>query len=89
VSDEAVSGCSTKLSRALRESRDNARTILKNGEWQDTVGLRMHNLYDVQLILYSQVSLKQSSELIHGVDSCPSRLGIVEGGSLGRCRGAW
>jgi hypothetical protein len=58
VSDETISGCSTKLSRVLRESRDNARTILGNDERQDTVGLRMHNLDDVQLILYSQVSLK-------------------------------
>ena len=56
--DETVSGCSTKLSRALRESGDNARTILGNDERQDTVGLRMHNLDDVQLVLYSQVSLK-------------------------------
>ena len=58
MSDETVSGCSTKLSRALRESRDNARTMLRNDERQDTVGLRMHNLDDVQLILYAQVSLK-------------------------------
>jgi hypothetical protein len=58
VSDETVSDCSTKLSRALRESRDDARTILGNDERQNTVGLRMHNLDDVQLILYSQVSLK-------------------------------
>jgi hypothetical protein len=58
VSDETVSGCSTKLSRALRESRDNTRTILGNDEMQDTVGLRVHNLDDVQFILYSQVPLK-------------------------------
>jgi hypothetical protein len=58
VSDETVSDSSTKLSRALRESRDDARTILGNDERQNTVGLRMHNLDDVQLILYSQVSLK-------------------------------
>ena len=58
MSDETVSGCSTKLSRALRESRDNARAILGNDERQDTVGLRMNNLDDIQLILYSQVSLK-------------------------------
>jgi hypothetical protein len=32
VSDETVSGCSTKLSRALRKSRDNATTILGNDE---------------------------------------------------------
>jgi hypothetical protein len=58
VSDETVSGGSAKLSRALRESRNNARTILGNDKRQDTVGLRMHNLDDVQLILYSQISLK-------------------------------
>ena len=52
MSDESISGCSTKLSRALRESRDNAKTILGNDVRQDTVGLRMHNLDDVQLILY-------------------------------------
>lgn len=57
MSDEAVSGCSTKLSGALRESRDNARTAFETTRSKTLAGLRMHNLDNVQLILYSQVSL--------------------------------
>jgi hypothetical protein len=57
VSDKAVSGCSTELSGALRESGDNARTAFETTRSKTPASLRMHNLDNVQLILYSQVSL--------------------------------